>query len=57
MHAICARDGECGAPYNSPAMYALSTSTFAGVGGAVATFVMGWRVVYSRPIPGLRIAN
>jgi hypothetical protein len=57
LHALCARDDDCDGPYRSPAIYALSASTFAGVGGAVATFVMGWRVVYSRPTPGLRIAN
>jgi hypothetical protein len=56
LHAICAHDDDCVGPYRSPAVYALSGFTFAGVGGAVATFVMGWKVVYSRP-QGLRIAQ
>jgi hypothetical protein len=57
FHALCARDEDCGGPYDHPALYALSVSTFAAVGGSVSILMPGWKVVYSRQQAGLRTAQ
>ena len=55
LHARC--DNPCDGPYTHPAMYALSGSIFAGLGGAVGTFAFGWKVIYRTQPRGLRAAD